>query len=67
MIYIIELFITIKNNAKQIKSIIDKKYKINFNYNTLLKILNIIKFVIAEFLKDKSKRVRISVPLKKIK
>ena len=38
MVYVIELFIIIKNNAKQIKSIIDKKYKINFNYTTLFKI-----------------------------
>ena len=67
MIYIIELFITFKNNAKQIKSSIDKKYKINFNYSTLLKILNNIRFVIAEFLKDKYKESELVVHLKKNK
>ena len=40
MVYIIELFIIVKNNSKQIKSTIDEKYKINFNNNTLLKVLD---------------------------
>ena len=67
LIFIIESFIVIKANAKQLQHMISLKYKKIPSYVTILKILQNIRYVIADFMKDKYRRYQIGGPPEKKK
>ena len=62
LIFIIETFIVMKINAKQLQQIISLKYNKIPCYMTILKILQNIRYVLADYMKDKYRRYRIGGP-----
>ena len=67
LVFIVETFIIIKANAKQLESYLSAKYKSVPSYNTILNILHNIKKAIANYMKDKYPRIQIGGPPEKNK
>ena len=67
IINVLENFILLKLNAKQLQSMIEKDYKITFSYSNILEILKNVRYVLADFMKDKYRRNQIGGPPEKKK
>ena len=67
IINVIENFILLKLNAKQLQIMIEKDYKITFSYSNILEILKNVRYVLADFMKDKYRRNQIGGPPEKKK
>ena len=67
LIFIIESFIVIKANAKQLQQMLSLKYNKIPCYMTILKILQNIRYVLADYMKDKYRRYQIGGPPEKKK
>ena len=67
IINVLENFILLKLNAKQLQSMIEKDYKITFSYANILELLKNVSYALADFMKDKYKRNQIGGPPEKEK
>ena len=65
LVFIVEAFIIIKANAKQIESFLSVKYKSVPSYTTILNILQNIRRAISNYMKDKYRRIKIGGPPEK--
>ena len=65
LIFIIENFIVRKPYSKQLQQMLSLKYKKISCYITILKILQNIKYVLADYMKDKYRRYQIGGPPEK--
>ena len=65
LIFIIENFIVVKANAKQLQQMINLKYIKISCYMTILKILQNIRYVLTDYMKDKYKKYQIGRPPEK--